>query len=148
MQTFPFKFSEEDRAIVESGKWSITRAGYVRRTIGVNGERYLHRILLGARPDQEVDHIDGNTLDNRRENLRICTRQENAAARKFPRGTSGFRGVSYHCGKWQASIRVDGTLVYLGRFDSAEDAARQYDDAALEAFGNFAKLNFPIGGKE
>lgn len=143
MQTYPFQFSESDRTVVESGKWSITREGYVRRTIGIGGERYLHRILLGAKGGQEVDHINGDPLDNRRENLRICTRQQNAAARRFPSGASGYRGVSYHCGRWQSSIRVDGKLVYLGRFDSAEEAARQYDDAAAEAFGDFANLNFP-----
>lgn len=147
MPKYPFEFSEEDRPIVEAGKWSITKSGYVRRTVGVGGERLLHRIILRPAPNEEVDHINGDPLDNRRENLRICTRRQNAAARRFPSGKSGYRGVSYHCGKWQASVRVDGVLVYLGRFDTAEEAAKQYDDAAIEAFGEFANLNFPRSAK-
>ena len=102
----------------------------------------MHRVILNAPPGREVDHINRNGLDNRRSNLRLATHAQNEA-NKPPRGE--YKGA-YWCkksGRWRASIRVDGRLRHMGRFATREEAARVYDDAALEAFGEFAYLNFP-----
>jgi hypothetical protein len=93
-----------------------------------------------------VDHINGNGLDNRRENLRIITNQNNIRCQGINRNnTSGYRGVSWHKGKqrWEAKIRVNGHRLSLGRYKTAEEAARAYDAVAREYFKEFAKPNFP-----
>lgn len=96
----------------------------------------------------QTDHINGNTLDNRKENLRICSIAENGRNRKIQKNnTSGYSGVSYMKGvcKWQATICVNKNKIYLGVFETAEESARAYDSAAKEYFGEFARLNFTDG---
>lgn len=104
----------------------------------------LHREILQPGIGQECDHINGNALDNRRCNLRVCTRAENSRNAKAQRGTSSvFKGVRWHPQRqrWYAEIRFEGIARYLGRFHKEEDAARAYDHAARELFGEFAWLN-------
>lgn len=108
----------------------------------------MHRLILSRMTGAQLpagiepDHIDGDRLNNRRSNLRPATRSLNQANRKRPRNnTSGYKGVSFNQGKWQATISKDGRYHCLGRFDSAEDAARAYDKAAIEMFGSFARTN-------
>jgi hypothetical protein len=107
----------------------------------------LHRLLLNAPPELQVDHINGDGLDNRRSNLRLATGSQNQGnSRKRRDGvTSQYRGVSWNkrAGKWQALLRREGKLQYLGYFSDEEAAARAYDAAALEQWGSFARLNFP-----
>jgi hypothetical protein len=129
----------------------------VRVTPGRKGKKLtisMHRFILGAQAGEVVDHINGDGLDNRRENIRLCTNRENSqnicSSKNTKRG--GFKGVNWHPKgkKWQAAIGA-GTLkpngkrklIYLGLFKSAEDAARAYDRAAREHFGAFARTNFP-----
>lgn len=93
-----------------------------------------------------VDHINRDRSDNRRSNLRLCSLAENNRNGSIrSNNNSGFKGVSWDKarGKWQAGIGLNGTRKALGRFDSAEDAARAYDAAALANYGEFAALNFP-----
>lgn len=106
---------------------------------------YMHRVVASAGQGELVDHINGNTLDNRRCNLRLCSSGENARNSRKKRGTSRFKGVSRHnkTKQWSVQICTNGTRVHLGQFDSEEDAARAYDAAATQAHGAFAKLNFP-----
>jgi len=104
----------------------------------------MHRLLLGAPDGMQVDHLNGNGLDNRRENLRLCTNRENQQnrAKQSKPSSSRFKGVSYHGrGKWQAHIRANGVFRYLGLFASEDDAALAYNVAAKEHFGDFARLN-------
>jgi hypothetical protein len=112
----------------------------------------MHRQILGVAPGVEVDHENGNGLDNRRENIRICTHQENQwNANKWARATSRFKGVSWEKSRrrWVAAIRLRGKAqrgrpraVWLGRFTDEESAARAYDAAARKHFGDFAACNF------
>jgi hypothetical protein len=108
---------------------------------------FMHRVITDASRGMDVDHIDGNGLNNTRSNLRVCSRSENLRNQRLHSdNTSGFKGVSYHKRdrKWQARIRVNGKQHFLGYFDTPEAAARAYDTAALHYFGEFARLNFPI----
>jgi hypothetical protein len=93
---------------------------------------------------------NGNTLDNRRANLRLASPPQNAHNCKVARtnNTTGFKGVSFDKprGRWIAYIRVLGKRYNLGRFNTAEEAAREYDRAARLAFGQFARINFPFLG--
>lgn len=111
----------------------------------------MHRVVLGLQdpetgenlaPGVEVDHRNGDGLDNRRGNLRRATRGQNGRNRRAW-GRSRFLGVNRSRGRWLAQIRVDGRNRFLGRFDDEEEAARAYDRAALEHAGEYARLNFP-----
>lgn len=108
---------------------------------------YLHRLIIGAGSGDLVDHINRNPLDNRTANLRLATRSQNAANRGADRRrngtTSRHKGVSFNKarGKWCAYIHVDGKTRSLGRFEAEDDAARAYNKAAVEAWGEFARLN-------
>lgn len=124
--------------------------GYARRK-RINGDSgvYMH-CLIGSRAGlsfegQQIDHVDGNGLNNCRSNLRVATHAQNQQHR--PRlncnNTSGFKGVGWkkHAGKWEAHIGVNGRKQHLGYFDDPRDAALAYNSAALEYYGEFACLN-------
>lgn len=101
----------------------------------------LRRLIAGPREDERIGHRNGDPLDNRRSNLKVT-----AVSRVEPsqRGrTSAYRGVSWATTKnrWLAYIRIDGRSRYLGRYTDEAQAARAYDRAALEAWGESARLN-------
>lgn len=127
---------------------------YARRRLPVASGKgnivYMHRVIVGAKQGEQVDHINGDGLDNRRENLRLCTHTENVRnARVRKDNTSGYKGVCWHKRdkKWRAAIRINGKPMWLGYYISKEEAARAYDEAAIKHFGEFAYLNFPIKGE-
>lgn len=108
---------------------------------------YMHRVLCPAADGLDVDHIDGNGLNNQRSNLRAIPHALNIAKANRPIGPSGYRGVHFskHRHKWTAQIRGGkaGQVVNLGVFATAFDAAIAWDKAAFATFGDFARLNFP-----
>jgi hypothetical protein len=110
--------------------------------------RYLHRDLPGMEPAPYVDHINGDTLDDRRENLRPCSRSENLrnSRRKHYARSSRFKGVYFDkgTGRWAADIRA-GQRIRLGRFDTEIAAALAYDRKAVELHGEFARTNQSLG---
>ena len=119
-------------------------------TIDGKGKKiYMHHVILGNPVDgKEVDHINGDGLDNRKENLRTCTHRQNiqASRKRNCKASSKYKGVYWETSrkKWRTRItRSDGKKVFLGYFDSELDAANAYDKAATEMFGSFATLNFP-----
>jgi len=104
----------------------------------------MHRVVLDAKHWQHIDHVNGNGLDNRRANLRICTRSQNSANCYWHNGKRLLtRGIRFKSGRWEAYIRRQGKILYLGRFTFKEQAAKAYDRAAIESFGEFARLNYP-----
>ncbi len=108
----------------------------------------MHREILGLDHGdrRQVDHINGDGLDNRKENLRICDTSKNVINRSIGKiNTSGYKGVNWRkkSKKWVARIGFNNKRIYLGDFNNKEDAARAYDTAALKYYGEFAKLNFP-----
>lgn len=125
-------------------QWSIGSHGYV--THGSGSEQVLmHRLISGASETDFVDHINRDKLDNRKCNLRICTMRQNSMNRsKQINNTSGFKGVCQTVtGKWQAQIAYKGRSIYLGIYDDPETAAKAYDTAARDIFGEYAFLNLP-----
>ncbi len=105
----------------------------------------MHRLIMGNPPGKMVDHRDGNTLDNRRQNLRMSSALENSRNMRRKSTTSQFKGVSWATkeGKWRAQIRIVGRSLHLGFFADQSEAARAYNDAAEKHFGEFARLNEP-----
>lgn len=115
-----------------------------RKCEGRRGLIYMHRELLTAKADEEVDHSNHFGLDNRRINIRRANRLDNARNRKADSiGTSKFKGVSWDKSrnKWAAQISILGKAFHLGRFNSEIEAAKTYNTKAKELFGEFAYLN-------
>ena len=117
--------------------------------VGKQHEIGMHRVVWeyyhGPITEGEIDHINGDGIDNRLNNVRLATHQQNCANRhKVQEHSSRFKGVSWSrwTEKWRACIRVDGVLHHLGYFDNEEEAAREYDKAALAKWGERARLNF------
>ena len=142
------RVSDEDFDRLSQFKWMRDKAGYARRCERSNGRAryfFMHREVIGAPPRVHVDHVDGDTLNNCRDNLRFCTSSQNQANRKrlSRNSRSNYRGVVFNkrCAKWQAQIKVLGRNIYLGVFHSEEDAAKAYDAAAIQHFGEFANPN-------
>ena len=107
---------------------------------------YIHRLIMDAPKGMDVDHINGNPLDNRKSNLRICTHAENQRNKgAYKNNTSGYKGVSWYKRdkKWIAGIKHNNKGIYIGLFEDKEEAARAYDKKAKELHGEFAYLNFP-----
>ena len=145
---------EEDAEFVLRWKWYAIRSKhtfYVIRNHPASEDRgrqtvRLHRELLKAPEVMEVDHINGNGLDNRRCNIRLATCAQNSRNRRSLIGsTSHYLGVSWHKTnlRWQAQIQAEGRQIHLGVFVDEVDAAKAYDDAARLYHGEFARLNFP-----
>lgn len=105
---------------------------------------YMHRQIMKPPPGKEVDHIDGNTLNNRRSNLRVCTRLQNAQnRRRYTPRRSRFTGVYPSGDKWAAEVTHARRVYYLGQFDDEIEAAKAWDRKKFELAGEFARLNFP-----
>jgi len=107
---------------------------------------YMHREVLSMDGSIELDHINGNTLDNRKANLRVCTSRQNSRNSRKRKGCSSrFKGVfwSKNTGKWRASIKNSVKRIHLGYFESESQAAKAYDEKAKELFGKYAHPNFP-----
>lgn len=139
------RVDEEDFLFLSSRRWYAyqnTHAWYARNdAVGLMHREVARRAgldILGL----EVDHINGDGLDNRRKNLRAATKSQNRAnqTRKVAGKTSKYKGVSWSRDrrKWRADIKVDGKRKNLGRFDTQEEARDAYNKAAQEAFGEFA----------
>lgn len=141
--------------ILSRFKWCVISGRgkpYPARGMRVAGKQktiLMHRQIIEAKPGQIVDHINGNSFDNRRENLRICDYfGNNRNAKVSVTSSTGLKGVFKRPvlrkpARYWVSINVKGETIYLGSFACPIEAAKAYDKAALKYFGEFAWLNFP-----
>ena len=144
-----FVIDRTDYPLVSHYKWVANRAGYFLASTGQRDEHiFLHRLIMNPPAGLYVDHIDGDKSNCRRSNLRICTKTENNRnVGLTSNNQSGYKGVHWAAdrGKWRAEITVDRDHIRIGSFDSAEEAARAYDEYALFCFGEYAKTNKMLG---
>jgi AP2 domain. len=144
----------EDAPIVVQHRWGKLKVGnkYYAVSWSHDADRktvntLLHRLLMNPPEGMDVDHRNGDSLDCRRENMRICTEQENVFNRPKRDGSKNpYIGVYRQIkspNRWYAKIMNDGKTIHLGGYDTPEDAARAYDAKARELRGEFAYLNFP-----
>lgn len=136
---------ECDVAILSQRIWRINILGYVAARNKEHPERaalLLHRVILGAAAGTIVDHINGNPLDNRRENLRLCSHAENMRNRKVHKNNKlGVKGVHQRRGKngFCAEIRINGRKLRLGTYMTPEEAHQAYAKASRELHGAFGR---------
>jgi hypothetical protein len=139
---------DKDFEKINSHKWHLIKGkshklGYAVSKI--NGKNvYMHRFIINPPKNKEVDHINIDSLDNRRSNLRICTKRENQSNTAIlSSNTTGYKGVGYraYCNLYRATIMINRKQKALGYFKTAREAATAYNNAAKELFGEFARLN-------
>ncbi len=141
---------DEDLGVVSLFKWCVRKRDnilYAHTWINLNGKDTslkMHRLIMNAKPDKDLDHKDGDGLNNQKHNLRFCTVAQNAM-NKFgnKNSSSQYKGVSWskRNKNWVASIQTNHKSIYLGSFKSEIEAAQAYDTKAIELFGEFAKIN-------
>ena len=128
--------------LVKDRRWNSDKQGYIQSR-HKNSTVKIHRIITDAPKELDVDHINGDVTDNRCSNLRLCTASTNTAnSRLRSDNKTGFRGVFFDKKKWVCRIGFQNQKLYFGRFETAEEAARKYDEEIIKLFGEFARLNF------
>jgi hypothetical protein len=139
---------DEDFEWVNYFKWQVGikyKGGYrYASTTHKKKGILMHRFIMKAVKGIEIDHIDGNTFNNQRKNLRFCNRSDNMKNRiKQSNSTSPYKGVGFRkdTQKWFSRISIDGVATRLGQFLNAKEAAHAYNKAAKKYYGKFAKLN-------
>jgi hypothetical protein len=138
----------EDFDFINQWNWSVSKStnGFYAARKNESGKMvYMHRLVINCPPGKETDHRSHDTLDNRKQNLRECTHDNNVCnVRISSNNTSGFKGVCWHkkASKWRSAISINDKTKHLGLFASKEEAAKAYDDAAKIYHGSFAQLNY------
>lgn len=139
------KVDPEDFELVTGYIWRRTPFGYASRTSHKKPRNvFMHRLITPPPPGMDVDHINGDKLDNRRTNLRVCTRAQNSWNQKLRKdNTSGYKGVQWSKAdnRWKAQITCHYRPHHLGYFLQLRDAVIAYNTAATKLFGEHACLN-------
>lgn len=139
---------DEDFEYLNQWKWYYHQ-GYAHRTLHLNSKKAktisMHRTIMKEPKDKLVDHINMNGLDNRKSNLRICNKKENSRNSGIQKNNkSGYVGVSKNSSSkklWQVRIGYNGNKIHLGYFNDKIEAAKAYNEKALELYGEYARLN-------
>lgn len=142
---------DEDVPLIGGFRWRVLLLPGKQYVHAWQGSQhiYMHRLLLGAPKGRQVDHCDGDGLNNQRSNLRLATRSQNHANRGPDRRLRGksskYKGVYWSKTRstWAAGIHLNGKSYFLGHHPTEEAAAAAYDRAAVDAWAEFAKTNFP-----
>ena len=140
---------DEDFESLNKFRWNFHICGYASRSVWSKDKKkyvvlLMHREILNANENEFVDHKNFNRLDNRKENIRICTKlQNNVNMCICTRNKTGYKGVTIHkpTGKIRASINKQGKTIHIGYFKTLKGAAKAYNEYATRLFGNFAYLN-------
>ncbi len=142
---------DEYYEILSKHKWHFGARGYAMRTVSkgytkdgkrIQNKVWMHREIMKTPKDLFTDHINGNRLDNRKENLRVVTQQENAWNMNIPsHNTSGYKGVSKRGNRYEASIHLNNKKKHIGYFSTSNEAAKAYNQEAVNIFREYAKLN-------
>lgn len=143
---------DEDFVRLNQWKWHCTSKGYAARkiTVGIGQQSiiYMHRVIMNAPANVEVDHRNegsvNNRCDNRKMNLRLASASQNKHNRKkYRNNTSGYKGVTFHKRdrRFHAQIEANGKHIFIGSFPTAKEAADKYDTVAKELHGKFARTN-------
>lgn len=138
---------DEDYEYLNQWRWNVAKYGrwfYAARNIVVKEKQFTIRMHCVIMNRMFIDHIDNNGLNNQKSNLRLCTRSENGMNRsKQLNCSSVFKGVYFYKNrnKWLVRIGINKKGTHVGYFDSEIDAAKAYNQKAIELFGEFAKLN-------
>ncbi len=137
---------DEDFEKLNQYKWRLAKRGktiYAQTRFPNSVQILMHRFLMNTPQGMETDHIDGDGLNNQRNNLRICTHRENSMNQRKRQGTSKYKGVYFRKDrkKWTTRIKVNGRTIHLGNFFEEDKAAMAYNAAAYIYYRNFAKLN-------
>jgi len=133
---------DEDFEWLNQWKWYAGAGG--RCAVREEKERtvYMHRLIISCPDNKQTDHINGNTFDNRKINLRACTNKENCRNKGIGiMNKSGYKGVRWHKNNWYAQIKVNQKCIHLGVFSSLNEAILSYNKATIEFFGVFARPN-------
>jgi hypothetical protein len=145
--------SEQDKDRVSSHKWYVAKKNngkkyiyaFTQNSEGKKTFLYLHRLILALQPSDGMiaDHINGDTFDNRRENLRVATPAQNNWNSKKKGGSNKYKGISLikETGMWDVRINANNRRYYLGHYRTEEEAALAYNKAAYELHGEFARVN-------
>lgn len=137
---------DEDFNTLSKFKWSFSN-GYAAKKITGNRNLFLHTLVMNPPAGKKVDHINGDSLDNRKSNLRICTQAQNLRNQKIgKRNKSGYKGVSYmkegkRVKRWVVKIVLNYKQYHVGYFETKQEGAVAYNEAAKKYFGEFANLN-------
>lgn len=136
--------SDRDYKVLNKYPWYVVKTPRsIYANTSINGKTvYMHRLIMSAQKGQEIDHINNDGLDNRRENLRFCTSSQNKANMRLRSDNkSGYKGVNFdkQTGKWRARIKFNNKEYSLGRHNKLEDAVKARK-AALTLHGKFAKI--------
>lgn len=138
----------EDYERMSQFNWFLHKGYAIRNLPRVNGRRLggmlMHREIMGVVADQDVDHINGVGLDNRKVNLRACVARQNGANQGVRKNnSSGYKGVAWfkRDAKWRAYVAYLGKQIHLGYFEDKHDAAKAYNEKAQELWGEYARMN-------
>ena len=129
----------EDIEKVKKYKWYSDNLNYVvSKCKATEGKGiYLHRLITNAKEKEVVDHINHNTLDNRKINLRKCSQHENTYNQIARKSKTGIKGITFRCNKYEARIMINYKSIYLGRFDTIEEAINARQEAELKYFKEY-----------
>lgn len=141
---------QDYQMLLDMGNWRLSNAGYAEIVVNrkdKNCSILMHRVLMEAKKGHNIDHIDGNPLNNQKSNLRYATTAQNSWNRKgVQNSTSKYKGVSWakQFNKWYACIKKNGKSKNLGYYASEIEAAKVYDKEAKSLFGDYARLNINL----